>query len=437
MSNYLAIATITAALRNALQNVLDVDVPGATVVTQPPKSTGIGNQAAEVCLYLFRVTPNAALRNSDLPTRRSGGTRVKRPQVALDLHYLISLYGDEADLVPQRMLGSIVRTLHAQPVLTRQVIQSAMTDPNYVFLTGSDLAEAAESIKFYPNALSLEELSKLWSVFFQVPYALSIAYQASVVTIESQASVQAALPVRERLIYAMPLKQPVVGSVASQTGPGEPIFADTTLVISGRQLRGEVASVSLCGMEIPLNESAIAETRIVLPLAGIGASPPFPTGGFLRAGVQGLQVVHRLPMGSPPIPHQGVASNVYPFVIRPRITSVSASNLQHLGGNQRSADIHLDVFPAVDADTRISMLLNEFNPPAGRPPWAYVIQHTPPAGSSPPGPTTSLTIPVDRVQSATYLVRLQIDGAESILNPDITVANPTFNQFIAPQLIIE
>ena len=32
--------------------------------------------------------------------------------------------------------------------------------------------------------MNLEELSKLWSVFFQTPYALSIAYQASVVLIE-------------------------------------------------------------------------------------------------------------------------------------------------------------------------------------------------------------------------------------------------------------
>jgi hypothetical protein len=41
-----------------------------------------------------------------------------------------------------------------------------------------------ERIKLTPLTLSLEDLSKLWSVFFQVPYALSIAYEASVVLIE-------------------------------------------------------------------------------------------------------------------------------------------------------------------------------------------------------------------------------------------------------------
>src|SRR5690606_16023724 len=62
----------------------------------------------------------------------------------------------------------------------------------------SNLADAVEQIKFTPLTLSLEELSKLWSVFFQAPYALSVAYQGTVVLIESEESPHSPLPVLRR-----------------------------------------------------------------------------------------------------------------------------------------------------------------------------------------------------------------------------------------------
>ena len=65
-------------------------------------------------------------------------------------------------------------TCTRKPVLLRQMIQDAIAAAP--FLTTSNLADAVEQIKFTPMALSLEELSKLWSVFFQAPYALSVAY---------------------------------------------------------------------------------------------------------------------------------------------------------------------------------------------------------------------------------------------------------------------
>jgi hypothetical protein len=46
--------------------------------------------------------------------------------------------------------------------------------------------------------LNLEELSKLWSVFFQTPHALSMVYSASVVLIETDAAVSPVPPVLQR-----------------------------------------------------------------------------------------------------------------------------------------------------------------------------------------------------------------------------------------------
>src|SRR5450755_3585935 len=118
MSNFLAIATATATLRTLLHDAVSGDVPGANVTTTRPDLLVSKDQPTEVNIYLYQVTPNAAYRNSDLPTRRPDGTVVQRPMAALDLHYMISFYGNENELEPQRLLGSVARTMHAQPYLT-------------------------------------------------------------------------------------------------------------------------------------------------------------------------------------------------------------------------------------------------------------------------------------------------------------------------------
>ena len=173
-----------------MQSVL----PGADVLTERPDSAPLGQP--RVRLFMYQVSPNGALRNNDLPTRAANGNVMKRPTVALDLHYLLAFYGNESELEPQRMLGAAVRDIHAKPVLMRRMIEDAIASEP--FLAESNLADAAEQIKFTPLALSLEELSKLWSVFFQAPYALSVAYQGTVVLIESEENAQAALPVLRR-----------------------------------------------------------------------------------------------------------------------------------------------------------------------------------------------------------------------------------------------
>ena len=235
MSNHLAIATVTAGLRQTLSAAVGSAVPGAAVTTSLPDAPAQNQPDPRVNLFLYQVTPNAARRNGDLPARNASGTLVQRTSVALDLHYLLTFYGDETQLEPQRLLGAVVRTLHSQPVLSRPIIQSTITSPTFAFLATSDLGSASEPVRFTPAALALEELSKLWSVFLQTPYRLSIAYQGTVVCIEPDDSPSPALPVRARNLYAVPFRQPVIEQVLSQaarrsTGEGS---ADSAGLHSG------------------------------------------------------------------------------------------------------------------------------------------------------------------------------------------------------------
>lgn len=188
MSNHLSIAATTATLCKLLQDAINRDDQGigAVVSTLRPGELGSNGLKTGVNVYLYQALPNAALRNEHIPHRqRADKTFYWRPRVALDLHYLLTFYGDETELVPQRLLGSVVRALETTPVLTRAGILQAVEDPAYTYLAGADLQEAEALVKFSPLSLNLEELSKLWSVFFQTAYSLSAAYQASVVLVDA------------------------------------------------------------------------------------------------------------------------------------------------------------------------------------------------------------------------------------------------------------
>jgi hypothetical protein len=415
VSNHLAVATVTAALARVLQAAAAQAVPAADVKTGRPVAPA-GVPPTRVYLYLYEVTPNVACRNGDLPTRNGNGDVVQRPRVALDLHYLVSFSGNEDDLEPQRMLGSVSRALHAQPLITRQLIEDTMADPAVsAFLANSNLADQIDRVKVTPLTLSLEEMSKLWSVFFQVPHLLSVAYRASVILIESEVTPRAALPVAERLLYVVPFRYPSVEEVEAAAGAALPIFAGDRVILRGHELAGPGIRVRLSGHEaVPV---AVSNTAVDVDLT----SPPFAA-GVLRAGVQGIQLVYPIEMGNPPLPHRGVESNVAALALRPRIVApVGVANVVGGGANPRSADLTLQLDPIVGARQRVVLLLDQ----RSLTPAAYSFE-IPPRGAD----ANVLTTPVAGIVAGEYFVRLRVDGADSVLNFDM--ASPDFG----PRVVI-
>ena len=108
----------------------------------------------------------------------------------------MSCFGKDSKLEPQKLLGIVARTLHAAPVLSPLLIEQTLAvDPYTTLLKQSNLAEEIEHVRITPAALSLEELSKLWTAF-QGSYRMGAAYLVSVVLIEAQRPTRAAVPHR-------------------------------------------------------------------------------------------------------------------------------------------------------------------------------------------------------------------------------------------------
>jgi hypothetical protein len=440
MSNHLAVATVTAALNELLSTTVDKEVSGAKVSMVRPDGLTKLDTDFGVNLFLYQVAPNGAYRNADLPTRRRDSSVVEKPQIALVLHYLLTFYGNETNLEPQRLLGSVVRRLHSRPLLTRELIRDTVKTNNN--LKGSDLAEQIELVKFTPLSLSLEDLSKLWSMFFEIPYRLSVAYLGTVVLIEADETPERPLPVRQRNVYAVPFRQPVIERITSKESDGEIITVDSILAIEGKHLRGNVTRLRIGTEEVIPEAKHVTDTRIDLGLASPVAPKNIPPKDFLRAGLQGVQIVHRLLMGTPETEHGGVESNVMPLLLRPTIKKKVGPSGQPLdkyaiavtpasiapGNKTIPAKLEIKLEPKVDKAQRVILLLNEF---ADKAPKAFSF-----AAETRSTDSDTVNFSLRRVEAGNYLVRVQVDGSQSPLEVDTNKGSSTYNRYYRPRVNI-
>src|ERR1700731_4897178 len=200
MSNALAIAAVTATLRQILLEGMKDDALGDVPVTILPLDKARGTNAAnnQLNLFLYQIQRNAAWVNSDMPRQvRSGETGF--PPLPLNLWYLLTAFGrnDDSDNSVEpfghHVLGKAMSILHDHPVLSAaEIIVATRT-----ILPTSDLDRQIERIRITFQPLSVEEIYRLWTGF-ATPYRLSAAYEVAVTLIESIRPARTPLPVLTR-----------------------------------------------------------------------------------------------------------------------------------------------------------------------------------------------------------------------------------------------
>jgi hypothetical protein len=420
MSNALAVAAVSEVLRSIVESAAQTVVGAATAATGRPETVDPGEEAAAVGVFLYQVTPNPSWRNQELPTRRGDGSTARRPQTALDLHYLLTFFGDEVDQEPERMMGAVVSSLYSAPTLTRERIRQVL--PATHELGGTGLDRQVDLVRFVPSPLTIDEMSKLWGMFVQTPYRLSVAYHGAVVLIEPEETAAPSLPVRRRNVYVELLERPILDQVSGEDGPDALVVFGGELVLRGQRLAGDQVRV--------LVRHGDAEVEAVPDPGDVGGAeirvaldePPFPAGS-LRAGIAGVRVIHRRLMGEPgaETPHRGVESNLMAFVLRPRIAA--GAGLDGLAVTTENAVppppppppvpappaepvVVVAVEPAVGADQEAVLLLNRSGESHAIPAWRRAAD------------TDPLRFPVTGVSAGTYRVRVRVDGAESLLETD-------------------
>src|SRR5512141_2729385 len=105
MSNYHAIATVTATIGQILEDVKK-DVTGVVITLKPLDTLGKTlNDGLNI--FLYQVTLSKEYKNLDLPIRDRAGELIHQEELALNLHYLLTAYSATNDeLRAQQILTS-------------------------------------------------------------------------------------------------------------------------------------------------------------------------------------------------------------------------------------------------------------------------------------------------------------------------------------------
>ncbi|MBD2681274.1 MULTISPECIES: DUF4255 domain-containing protein [Nostoc] len=206
MSSTFAIATVTAVLKNVIENGLTTDPITANIgdvlvtAISPDRMAVEADERCQINLFLYQVMQNrnADWTSGELKQRITQSQREQHytnPPLALDLQYLITVYGAK-DFQTELLLGYVMQLFYDIPILTQDIIQTALHNTLTIntsgvlspMLTATSVPVVAEQIaqiKIKPEFSNMEETSKLWSIL-QTQYRPSISYQASMVLIKSR-----------------------------------------------------------------------------------------------------------------------------------------------------------------------------------------------------------------------------------------------------------
>jgi hypothetical protein len=385
MSNALAIAAVTATLRNLLQSAVSPLAPGALVTTRPLDRARENMTVDSVNLFLYNTGPDAAWRNADLPGINPG--EPASPPLALTLSYLVTSYSQaDDDLVSHRLLGGAMSALYAAPVLDPAAIKTA--------LAGNDLYLQAEQVKVTADLLDIEEISKLWTAF-QTNYRISAAYSVSAVLIRNPAGATAPLPVLSRGLGDQgPLAQPstagpgVLLSVASADGQLSARLGGV-IVLTGQGLAGTSVKARLTNQRravtVTVTGRAITATASSIQVQLPGSAAAWPAGIWTAQAV-----ISRA--GQPDL-----VTNALPFGLAPTVSNLPLTVTRNAAG---TATITLDCQPQVGPDQDCALLL-------GAQP---VVPAAPRAAAA-----SAVTFTVPGATAGTYAARLRVDSVDSPL----------------------
>ena len=440
MSSALAIAGVSAVLRDLLNDgMVNHNVSGAlgssvTVSVLAPDRvvTPSGSEASQINLFLYMVTPNPGWRNEQLPSRDgSGRQRLRNAPLALDLHYLLSVYSG-GDLHAEILLGYAMQLLHEMPVLSRAAIRTALSPsldlgtslpPALRALADSGLEDQVELIKLTPQYLNTEEISKLWTAM-QSHFRPTAAYTASVVLIEAQQPTRSPLPVlsrgesftsltgerRDRGVDVLASLLPPLPTLTEAAPPArQPVAAiGDTIALRGHHLDGSNREVLLVN-----DRFTIERTIPALP----PPSPAISTDAVIEFSLANQAAA--LPVGV----YRVAARLVRPEESDPRVTNRIALTLAPAITN-----LPLTVPRAGDGSASFTIA---FTPMLRDGQSAVLVlgqdEYLPQA--SPGSPATELNFVIPDAPLGSHLVRLRIDGIESPII-DLSAEPPAIPTFL-------
>jgi len=389
MSNPKAVAAVTLTMQAILGNValIDPDLGDATVTVLPLDKARSSNTNNQLNLFLYQIAPDAAWRNMNVPTQ-VGPLETGNPPLPLSLHYLLTAFGRDNDSsLPNghHLLGQAMSILYDHALLGPDEIRTATAS-----LGNSNLDRQVERVRITLHPYSLEEISKLWTGF-ATNYRLSVAYEVSVVLIDSTQSRRAPLPVLMRgpgdrgVLSQASLTSPFPSLEQVRLPNSQPsALLGDTLTLSGDNLDGTNLGVQFNHPSFPAPVEVAplpggAATQIQVSIPNQPASWP--------AGLYSVAVLVQRPGES-----YRRTTNLLSFALAPKITNM-------VPPSAGDSSITVSCVPEVQPLQEATLLVGD-----------QELAATAVAANA-----GTLAFNAQNLAGGQYFVRLRVDGVDSLL----------------------
>jgi hypothetical protein len=404
VSNTTAIAAVTRALCALFNKIPTIptmpdELGDLKVTATPPDHAGTDSSATYLNVFLYQVANNAAFRNMSVPRQLPASATASPPPdippVGLDLDYLITAYGkDNDDTLAHLALAAAVSVLADNACISPQLIQSAVNTSG-VAVSEIDLYLQKERIRVAPKPLTIEELSKLWTIF-QAKYRISVSYQVSVVLIDGAQPPRDPLPVvsyTTRVTTRTPFSS--LAAIALPNGRPTALLGDTVILSGDLDAGSGTLSVLFQSplVAAPLSGTITAQSpgtvKVTIP-NDAAAQTAWPAGLY----VVSVRFTGPTPVGGgTPRTH---TTSALPLALAPRIVHLSVTPPPP---QSATSTVMVQCSPQVWPGQRVFLLVGNHEIAA---PTITAL-------------TPQLSFPASGVPAGTYFVRLRVDGVDSVL----------------------
>lgn len=159
-----------------LLDLLKTNLPGVAIDLLSPKHPG----SNRLTLFLYKILENPDFKNAPhqaFTTTSDGKLIEKLKPLTVDLYYLLTAHSGNSNLLEAHTaLSRAMRVFYNNGILQGSLLRS--DDPS------KGLTEDA-ILRLTLNPISMEDMTRIWSVFPDTPYEISVTYLVTPVAIES------------------------------------------------------------------------------------------------------------------------------------------------------------------------------------------------------------------------------------------------------------
>jgi hypothetical protein len=175
-----AIGDVSDTLVNLLRtNIDDFNPDDHDVIIASPADIPQQPAKTEIALYLYSIIENPELKNEE--RLRVDHKTLRRSPLSLDLYYMLTIYpvfSEDANdkhthnLNAHRTMGRAMRVFYDNGILAGSVLRGT-------------LLNSEQALRVTLNPITVEDLTRIWSVFPEASYRTSVCYLVSPVRVDS------------------------------------------------------------------------------------------------------------------------------------------------------------------------------------------------------------------------------------------------------------